>query len=43
MQLSFLDIHRAYGTRVMGVVDWVNGLKPVAIRWFEPMALVNAQ
>jgi len=32
---------RANGTRGMGVVDWVNGLKPVATKWVEPTALVN--
>ena len=32
---------RANGTRGMGVVDWVNGLKPVATRWVEPMALIK--
>jgi hypothetical protein len=35
-------MNRAYGTRA-GVVDLVNGLKPVATRWVEPTALFDTQ
>jgi len=28
---------------VVGVFDLINGLKPVATKWVEPTALVNAQ